>query len=116
MAAKKPTTKKPTAAKTERPKYQTVDQTFIGQTSDGELRVPLRLKTSVMRAARKIGAEGGDDIDILFQVLEGIGNAKAQEVLDNLDVLEATEFAEAYFGAYEKMRKASLGEPGSSSR
>ena len=101
----------PTASK---PKTMVVGNTFIAQTSDetvGEIRIRLGFKTKLLRAIR----DTGDEIDQVFALLDGIGDKKTADQLDELDIFETTEIVTAFFQAFGQKQDARVGESGRSS-
>lgn len=101
-----------TKAPAKKPKYMVVGDAFYAQTDDGELRVPLRFKTKLVRSIRDLE----DELDQLFALLEGLGDKSTAEALDELDIFETTEIAEKYFQAWQEKNEARLGEAVRSSR
>lgn len=93
-------------APAKKPKHLVVAETFYTQTSDGELRIPLRFKTKLLRAIR----DSGDELDQLFALLAGLGDEATAASLDELDIFETTEIAEKYFQAWQEKNEARLGE------
>lgn len=89
-----------------KPKYFVAGDTFYTQTPDGELRIPLRFKTKLLRAIR----DSGDELDQLFALLAGLGDADTAAALDELDIFDTTEIAEKYFQAWQEKNEARLGE------
>lgn len=89
-----------------KPKYFVAGDRFYAQTDDGELQVPLRFKTKLVRAIRDLD----DELDQLFALLEGLGDKSTAEALDELDIFETTEIAEKYFQAWQEKNEARLGE------
>ncbi|GAA3947850.1 hypothetical protein [Microbacterium soli] len=95
-----------------KPKHMVVGDTFYTQTPDGELRIPLRFKTKLLRVIRDLP----DEIDQLFALLDGLGDKATSEALDELDIFDTTEVAEKYFQAWQEKNEARLGEAQRSSR
>lgn len=100
---KKPAPKRPTPAPSP---YRVDRDTFIADTSDGELQIPLRFKTRLIRAVRELD----DPVDQLFTILEGVGDSATAEALDELDFIESLKIADAFFDAWREKNEASLGE------
>lgn len=96
------------APKAGKPKYMVIGNTFYAQTADGELTIPLAFKTKLLRKLRS--TEAVDEIDQVFILLDGLGDKKTAEALDELDVFETTAFVSKFFQAWEEKNKASLGE------
>lgn len=99
-------------APAKKPKHMVVGETFYAQTDDGELRIPLRFKTKLVRAI----SQTDDELDQLFALLEGLGDQGTADALDELDIFETTEIAEKYFQAWQEKNQARLGEAQRSSR
>lgn len=100
-----------TTRKTTKPKFQVVDDHFIAQTDEGELKIPLRFKTKLLRKIREVP----DELDQVFALLDGLGDKVTAEKIDELDVLDATELVSEYFDAWAKKNQARLGESSGSS-
>lgn len=96
-----------------KPTYMVVGDTFVAQTTDGELQVPLRFKT---RLFRKILKSEADEVEMFFDLLEGIGDEDTLAALDELDIFESAPLAAAYFRGWKARQKATPGEPQRSSR
>lgn len=94
-----------------KPPYFVAGDTFYAQTPDGELRIPLRFKTKLLRSIR----DAGDEIDQLFALLGGLGDEATAAALDELDIFDTTEIAEKYFQAWQEKNEARLGESSGSS-
>jgi hypothetical protein len=96
----------------EKPRFQVVGDTFIAQTEQGELSIRLRFKFKLLRQLRN---NGGDQIDQIFSLLDGINDQETAERLDELDTFEAIELVVAYFNEFNKRQQASMGESSGSS-
>lgn len=101
-----PRTKKPVTV-AEKPKYQVVDNTFYAQTEEGEIAVRLRFKTKLIRSLRD---QNGDEIDQFIGLLDGIGDKKSIEQIDELDIFDTAELVSEFFKAFEQKQGARLGE------
>lgn len=99
--------------KSNKPPYMVVENNFIAQTSQGELKIPLAFKTKILRQLR--ASEAIDEVDQVFILLDGLGDKKTAEQLDELDVFETITFATTFFQAWEEKNKASMGEASRSS-
>lgn len=95
-----------------KPKHFVAGDTFYTQTGDGQLTIPLRFKTKLVRSIR----DAGDELDQLFALLDGLGDKTTAERLDELDIFETTEIAERFFQAWQEKNEARLGEAQRSSR
>lgn len=96
-----------------KPPYMVVGDTFIAQTADGELKVPLRFKTKLFR---KLVKHTGDEVEMFMDLLEGLGNQDTVDALDELDIFESAQVAGAYFKGWRARQQASVGEAQRSSR
>lgn len=90
-----------------KPKYFVAGATFFAQTENGELKLPLRFKTGLIRAIRDID---GDEIDMMFALLDGLNDKETAAALDELDVFETTALVAAFFKAWREKQQASVGE------
>lgn len=112
----KSTTKKaPVPASDNAPRHQVVENTFIWpDTEQGDIRIPLRFK---MKLLRKVNAmKDADEIDQLFMLLDGLGDTRSQEQIDEMDVFDAKDLIEAYFEEFEAKNEARMGESRRSSK
>lgn len=96
-----------------KPQFMVVGDTFVAQTADGELKVPLRFKTRLFRQLLKSDA---DEVEQFFLLLEGIGDDTTLEVIDELDIFESAKIAAAYFQGWKEKQQATPGESRRSSR
>lgn len=96
-----------------KPKYMVVGDSFVAQTSDGELKVPLRFKTKLFR---KLVKHTGDEVEMFMDLLEGLGNQDTVDALDELDIFESAQIAGAYFKGWRARQQASVGEASRSPR
>lgn len=94
-----------------KPKYQVVGDVFVAQTDQGEVRLPLRFKTKLLRSIR----DTGDDIDQVFALLDCIGDSRTVAQLDEMDVFDMTELVTEFFKEFGERQKARLGEASASS-
>jgi hypothetical protein len=105
------------AARTsEKPKYQTIDGKLVAQTPEGEIKIPLQIKTKLVRAARNVMNGQGDELDQLVVILEGIGDTATIEKLDELDFMtETMPLVQEFFRAFGQQQRANAGESSASS-
>lgn len=96
-----------------KPQFMVVGETFVAQTADGELKVPLRFKTKLFR---KILKSDGDEVEMFLDLIEGMGDTDTIEALDELDIFESAKLAAAYFRGWKEKQQASPGEQQRSSR
>lgn len=90
-----------------KPRFLVAGTTFFAQTEEGELAIPLRFKTKLIRSIRDIP---GDEIDQMFALLDGLGDRHTADALDELDVFETMEIVGAFFRAWQEKQQASVGE------
>ena len=105
--------RKPAAKATAtKPKFIVIDGVFYAQTSDqGEVRIPLKFKTKLFRAITAIT----DEVEQVFALLDGIGDKKTADQLDELDIFEMQELVAAFFDEFKAKAEASVGESKGSS-
>lgn len=96
-----------------KPQHMVVGETFVTQTADGELKVPLRFKTKLFR---KLLKSDGDEVEQFLDLIEGIGDADTLAAVDELDIFEAAKMAATYFTAWREKQQATPGELQRSSR
>ena len=101
------TTARKAPVTTIKPRYAVVGEHFVGQLSVGEVSLPFRFKTKLLRQVRE---GGGDSVDQIFTILDGIGDQKSQRQLDECDVIETVQFVNRYFEELAKYQEAKLGE------
>jgi hypothetical protein len=109
MTASKAKTTKP---RTTKPSHLVVDNVFIAQTSQGELRIPLQFKTKLLRAIR----DSGDELDQLIALLDGIGDKESIALIDELDIFETVQHVTQFFEAFQEKHDATVGEARRSSK
>ena len=96
-----------------KPRFMVVGETFVAQTADGELKVPLRFKTKLFR---KLVKSDADEVEMFMDLIEGIGDSSTLNAIDELDIFEAVEIAGAYFKGWKARQQATVGEAARSSR
>lgn len=111
MTAAKTTTARSAAAKATKPQFIVIDGVFIAQSSEGEIKIPLKFKTKLFRKITAID----DEIEQVFALLDGIGDQKTSEQLDELDIFEMQEVVKEFFEKFKEKSEASLGESAGSS-
>ena len=65
------------------PRHTVAGDTFVWRSDDpdvGEVRVPLKFKTKILRAARDVAE--GDDLSFMFTVLDGVLGEGAVDEMD----------------------------------
>ncbi|MDQ4502184.1 hypothetical protein [Sinomonas sp. ASV322] len=88
-----------------KPASQVVEDSLHFQTSEGEVVIPLRFKTKLLRRIRKM-----DELDAFFEVIDNAAGQETAELIDELDSLETAGIVEAFFKAYQEKVDATLGE------
>jgi hypothetical protein len=94
-----------------KPKFLVVEDKLIAQTSNGELKLPLKVKTKVFREIKELP----DELDQLFALLDGIGDTETAAALDELDIFETQDVVEKFFEEFQTKAKARVGESSRSS-
>lgn len=95
------------AAPTVKPQFFVAGNTFYAQTENGELAIPLRFKTKLIRELRDVE---GDEIDQMFALLEKLNDKATADALDELDIFETGRIVRTFFRAWQEKNRASLGE------
>lgn len=96
---------------TDKPPMMVVRDTFIAQSDQGEVRMPLSIPRKTVRAMAEV--EGAyEQIDFL---LESRGDQENRDRLDSIDDVEATIITRGFFEAYAMREVLRLGESLSSS-
>lgn len=90
-----------------KPPFYVVGDTFHAETENGDLALPLRFKTKLVRAIRDVE---GDEVDMMFALLDGIGDQDTAAALDELDIFESSRIAGTFFRAWREKQQASVGE------
>lgn len=112
--AKKPAAKKaPVPASKNAPRYQVVDDVFVwlGDGSADPIRIPLRIKTKLLRTIMRLEKDGGaEELDQLFALLDGVGDQESIAAIDEQWFEETGELVEAYFTEFQVKHKATPGE------
>lgn len=106
MTTPKTTTARRATVAAAKPKFIVVDGVFIAQSSEGEIKIPLKFKTKLFRQIATIDNE----IEQVFALLDGIGDQKASDQLDELDIFEMQEVVKEFFAKFQEKSEASLGE------
>lgn len=97
-----------TVPKAKKPPYFVAGDHFFAQSEEGEIKIPLRFKTKLIRTITRGGDT--DEAEQLFMLVEGLGDKATSEKLDELDFLDTTEIALRFFQAWEEKNEARLGE------
>lgn len=100
------TTKKATPSET-KPEFLVVDDKLIAQSTEGELALPLVLKTKLMRSLRDAGV---DAVEQFFTIVDSLGDASVKAKIDELDFMDTVRIANKFFEVYTQRQEALLGE------
>lgn len=95
------------APTSKKPEFFVAGTTFYAQTENGELSIPLRFKTKLIRQIRDVD---GDEIDQIFALLDGLNDQATADALDELDIFETGRVVAAFFQAWREKQQASVGE------
>jgi hypothetical protein len=105
------TPSKSTAKKTpagDEPEFRVVENNLhVITTTEGELVLPLKVKTKLFR---EISTEGSTELDQFFLLLDGIGDAGTVDKIDELDIFETNKIVARFFQEFEAKAQATLGE------
>lgn len=86
---------------------------LVAHTERGDLLIPLRFKTRLLREVKN----QVDEMDAFFAILDGIGEQALVDELDELDIADTTAIVAAWFGQVrDRLGAQSLGESSSSSK
>lgn len=95
------------------PRFQVVDGAFVwvGDGSGDPIRIPLRIKTKLLRTIMRLEKdEGAGELEQLFALLDGIGDQATSDAIDELWFEETAELVEAYFTEFQSKNQATPGE------
>ncbi len=93
---------------TKKPAMRVVDDALVVDLSTGKtVRLPLNLKTRVIRAASD---KNMTDLEQFFAMLDGIGNEESKQALDDAPIFETTAIVARFFEAFEQKIGAARGE------
>ena len=93
-----------------KPRFLVVEDTLKCQTEEGEISLPLKFKTKLLRQFGKL-----DQMDAFFLILDEVAGPGVSEVIDELDIMETTEIMVEFFKVFEERVQATLGKSSSSS-
>ena len=99
------TAKTVSTAKDNAPKYSVRDGLFCAVTSEGEVKIPLQIKTKTMRQMNSL-----EDLDAVFYLVDNLGDKATAEILDELPFEETADVIKEYFEAFEAKNGATPGE------
>lgn len=95
-----------TAAETaEKPRFLVIEDTLKVQTEQGEISLPLRFKTKLLREFGKL-----EQMDAFFIIVDSVAGPETAAVIDELDILETTEIMVQFFKHFEEKVQATMGE------
>jgi len=92
-----------------KPLHTVAGETFVWRSPDpeiGEVRVPLKFKTKILRKARELQ---DDDLEFMFFVLDSV-LSDAATVVDEMDAGEMRAMFRAWQAAWEKRAEAAFPE------
>lgn len=93
------------------PRFMVVDDTFIAQTADGEIRVLLRIPSKLLPDIAPLATY----LDELKFLLQSRGDEETLHRLGELDLIDVREISRKFSQAYQEKEEARLGESYSSS-
>lgn len=89
----------------EKPRFLVVEDSLKCQTELGELSLPLRFKTKILREFGKL-----DQMDAFFVIIDQVAGPDTAAVIDELDIMETTEIMVEFFRIFEARVQATMGE------
>jgi hypothetical protein len=87
------------------PKFMVRDEVFIANTTEGEVRIPLRFKGKILRKLAQLGELPG-----LYYLIDNACSEETQARLDDVDNIELAEVTAAFFKEFNKSMQATPGE------
>lgn len=90
-----------------KPEFFVAGTTFYAQTENGELAIPLRFKTKLIRELRDVE---GDELDQMFTLLDRLNDQATADALDELDIFDTTRIVRSFFQAWQEKQQATVGE------
>ena len=90
-----------------KPQHAVIEDTFVWHSTDpevGEVRIPLKFKTKILRAARE---RQDDDLGFMFTMLDAIIPA---EIVDEMDAGELMRMFRAWQEAWQERQGATFPE------
>lgn len=95
------------APEPEFPQFRLVEKNLHVLTStQGELVLPLQVKTKVFRRISEID----DEMTQLFAILDDLGDEDTPRKLDELDIFETQQIVGRFFDEFAKKAQATVGE------
>ena len=102
------------AESSNRPQFQVIGKSFVWYSAEqGEIRITLSFKMKLLRQLHEF--ETWSEIQQLFYLLDGVGDEKSKEQIDELDTDEGMQLVEAYFAEFERLQGARRAESSRSS-
>lgn len=92
-----------------KPRFLVVEDTLKCQTEEGELSLPLKFKTKLLRQFGKL-----DQMDAFFLIIDEVAGPETSAIIDELDIMETTGIMVEFFKIFEGRIQATLGESQSS--
>jgi hypothetical protein len=90
-----------------KPEFIVIDGKLVCQTNEGELKLPLQLKTKIIRAMRDSGL---DQIAQFVLMLDSLGDQATLDKIDELDFLDTVKIVTRFFEEYTKLQESAMGE------
>lgn len=88
-----------------KPRFLVVEDKLMCQTTEGEIALPLRFKTKLLRQFGSL-----DQMDAFFLILDEIAGEETVATVDELDIMETTEIMVEFFKVFESKVQATMGE------
>jgi len=89
------------------PEFRIVENNLhVITTTEGEIVLPLKVKTKVFRALSELD----DEMKQLFAMLDDLGDAETPQKLDELDIFETQKIVARFFEEFQAKAQASVGE------
>jgi hypothetical protein len=92
------------APKTNTPPYMVVGNSFVAQTPEGEISIPLFFKTKTIRQM----PDSLDDVEMLYYLVGE--ESPTAKILDELDLQQTRDISRRLSQAYAEKHAASLGK------
>lgn len=105
MTARKTTQGAATPTPAEKPQFLVVENSLKCQTSEGEISLPLKFKTKLLRQFGQL-----QEMDAFFLIIDEVAGPEVSAVIDELDIMETTEIMVKFFSVFEERVQATVGE------
>ncbi len=92
-----------------KPRFLVVEDSLKCQTAEGEISLPLKFKTKLLRQFGQL-----DQMDAFFLLIDEVAGPEVSTTIDELDIMETTEIMVEFFKTFETRIQATLGESQSS--